>query len=157
MSRMIAANPLNMTWLGVGVLLVAGCSATDRQEAAQSTTEMTAAVSNKAAPTPPDPDTDLGFPADAQLAGRWTGPEGLYADVKPEGDGRYTVIMQYNLDSSGTFPARRVGNTLEMQRPDGPVSLSYGAGAETGMKWVAPGAHCLIAKVGEEAYCRPGL
>lgn len=115
---------------------------------------MTEAVGGPNLSSPDDPSTDLGFPADAQLAGRWTGPEGLYADVTPRGDGRYSIAMKYNLSDSGTFAARRVGDTLELERPDGRISLSYGAGAQTGMKWVAPGATCLIAIVGEEAYCR---
>ena len=64
--------------------------------------------------------------------------------------------MQYTLDDSGRFPARRDGDALVVQRPDGVVRLTYGAGAETGMKWVSPSAHCLIGKLGHEAYCRPG-
>lgn len=140
------------------ILLVAGCSAEDQQEANVASASMTAQID-----TPGNQvvsavnDSAVRLPADETLAGRWTGPEGLFADVTPQGDGRYAVAMQYTLDDTGTFLATREGETLVLNRPDGRVTLSYGAGAETGMKWVAPGAHCLIAKVGSEAYCRDAL
>lgn len=145
------------TGVSVAVLLLASCSANDRQQAASSSENMAAATSSGSPIESGGVTEGLGFPDDAQLVGRWTGPEGLFADIEADGVGRYTVAMQHTLDQSGTYPARRDGQSLVVERPGGPVRLTYGAGAETGMKWVAPGAHCLIAKVGQEAYCRPGL
>ena len=137
-------------------LLLLACSAEDRQEAAGASEAMSAQVSNGTVATAAGDLADEAsrLPGDERLAGRWTGPEGLTADIRPLGDGRYRVAMRYTLDDRGTFEAVRVGDTLVMQRPDGQVSLSYGAGAETGMKHIPPGAHCLIAKLGSEAYCR---
>ena len=137
-------------------LILAGCSESDRQQADASSDQMAAATGSVAAMPKSDVTEDGEFPGDAQLIGRWIGPEGLLADVRATGPGRYTIAMHYTLDLSGTFPARRDGQSLVVERPDGPVRLTYGAGAETGMKWVDAGAHCLIAKVGQEAYCRPG-
>lgn len=145
---------------GIGVaaiLLLAGCSASDRRQAESSSEEMAAATSSRPLIGSGRVTGGLGFPDDARLVGRWTGPEGLYADIRANGPSRFVVAIQYTLDQSGTYPARRDGRSLVVERPDGAVKLTYGAGAETGMKWVAPGAHCLIAKVGQEAYCRPGL
>lgn len=144
-----------MRALALGLFLVAGCSAQDQQQANMASDTVTAQIdttSNQAVSSVDD--SSVLLPADETLAGRWTGPEGLFADITPQGDGRYSVAMQYSLDKTGTFEATREGETLVLNRPGGRVTLSYGAGAQTGMKWVAPGAHCLIAVVGSEAYCR---
>ena len=144
------------------ILLLAGCGQTgDRAAAVQSEGAMTEAVSQGAGATRPRGDllADGGgsrLPEGAELAGRWPGPEGLFADIQPDEAGAYTVRMQYDLDHAATFEARRAGDALVLEgRPDGPVRLVRGSGAESGMKWMDPAADCLIARVGSEAYCRP--
>ena len=139
----------------LAVLLVGGCSAQDQREANVASAAMTNQVRTPQAEVASSlNDSSASLPDDPALAGRWTGPEGLFADITPQGEGRYTVAMRYTLDEAGTYEAVREGQTLVVNRPDERVTLSYGAGAQTGLKWVAPGAHCLIAIVGREAYCR---
>ncbi len=146
------------TGVSVAVFFVLiGCSASNQQQAGSSSANMAAATDFGPSFGSGGVTEGLGFPDDPRLVGRWAGPEGLFADIRANGPGRFMVAMQHTLDQSGTYPARRDGQSLVVERPGGPVRLTYGAGAETGMKWVAPGAHCLIAKVGQEAYCRPGL
>jgi hypothetical protein len=92
---------------------------------------------------------------DDPFAGRWTGPEGLYAQITPAaGAGRYQVEMQYTLDDKGTFTATREGDTLTLTRPEGPVTITRGDGDATGMKWLAGKQDCLIVIAGSEGYCR---
>ena len=141
--------------------LLAGCSAGDERQASAAGASMGGDVisngvgAGAADPVDPVEGDRTRLPPDDRLAGRWIGPEGLTADVTPLGGARYRIAMRYTLDDEGAFEATRVGDALLLQRPDGRVSLSYGAGAQTGLKWADPAARCLIAKVGSEAYCRP--
>lgn len=98
--------------------------------------------------------TDTDAEAD-RFAGRWTGPEGLFAQIAPAAAaGRYTVEMQYTLDDRGTFPARLEGDALILDRAGRRIALTPGTGDETGMKWLAGKRDCLVAIAGSEGYCR---
>ena len=142
-------------------LALAGCDLTgDNADADQSAAGMANSI---AAPATADRDKGvLDEPATgsggsmAELTGRWLGPEGTFAEIERTGRDAVRVTMQYDLDHRGTFAGTRVGDTIRLTgRPDGPVTLTRGSGAETGMKWVDPAADCLTAFVGREAYCRP--
>lgn len=143
------------------VLALLGCGPTgDEVEANRSAAGMANAVGGTTTASK-DMGT-LGEPASesrgamAELIGRWVGPEGLFAEVEPAAGNAVRVTMQYDLDHRGTFEGTVVGDTIRLTgRPDGPVTLTRGSGAETGMKWVDPAADCLTAIVGKEAYCRP--
>lgn len=98
-------------------------------------------------------DTDA--TAEDPFAGRWTGPEGLYADITPVTPaGRYTVDMQYTLDDTGKFAATRKGETLELTRGGKTITATRSNGDATGMKWLAGKQDCLTVIKGSEAYCR---
>ncbi len=151
-----------MRWLAspAAALALAGCNPTgDRAEADRSAAEMAGSVGGSAADRDKgvlgEPDTETGG-AMAELTGRWVGPEGTFAEIERTGRDAVRVTMQYDLDHRGTFTGTRVGDTIRLTgRPDGPVTLTRGSGAETGMKWIDPAADCLTATVGKEAYCRP--
>lgn len=92
---------------------------------------------------------------DDPFAGRWTGPEGLYAQITPAAaPGSYTVEMQYTLDDKGNFTATRDGDTLKLTRAGQAVTITPGSGDATGMKWLAGKQDCLIVIAGSEGYCR---
>ncbi|WP_147414331.1 hypothetical protein [Sphingomonas gilva] len=92
---------------------------------------------------------------DDPFAGRWTGPEGLYAQITPAATpGAYTVEMQYTLDDRGKFTATREGDTLKLTRAGQSVTITPGDGNATGMKWLAGKQDCLVVVAGSEGYCR---
>lgn len=101
---------------------------------------------------PPGNDTAQ---TDDPFAGRWTGPEGLYAQIAPAAaPGAYTVEMQYTLDDKGNFTATREGDTLKLTRKGQAVTITPGSGDATGMKWLAGKQDCLVVVAGSEGYCR---
>lgn len=92
---------------------------------------------------------------DDPFAGRWTGPEGLYAQITPAAAASsYRVEMQYTLDDKGNFTATRDGDALKMTRNGQAVTIKPGTGDETGMKWLAGKQDCLVVIAGSEGYCR---
>lgn len=149
-----------MRWVALIPLALAGCNpSADSADASQSAAGMADAVggssTNQVVRSVDDPVTEPEGPK-ADLTGRWVGPEGLFAEIGRSGGDTVRVTMQYDLDHRGTFAGTQVGDTIRlMGRPGGPVTLTRGSGAQTGMKWVDPAADCLTAIVGQEAYCRP--
>ena len=148
-------------WAALLPLALAGCNPTgDSAEANQSAAGMANSVggsttADRAGGTLDEPASETGGPM-PELTGRWVGPEGTFAEVERTGDDTVRVTMQYDLDHRGTFAGTRLGDTIRLTgRPDGPVTLTRGSGAQTGLKWVDPAADCLTAFVGREAYCRP--
>lgn len=144
------------------LLLLAGCGPTAQEDGAN----------NVAAAPPPvvenidDPDS-LGnaAPADVSAAalltdawvGRWTGPEGLFLDIQPAADGRaghYAIVNQDTLDRQGSYAGVAEGATIRMTRDGQSLTIRGGKGDETGFKYLAGKADCLIVRPGAEGYCR---
>lgn len=122
------------------------------------------ACSPRAAPSPtphgstsaaPSTTANLAAPAAApDYAGRWTGVEGMFLDVRPNPQpGRFSLTMQYDLDHRETVVARLAGDTLEFSRKGEVLTLRPTDGAATGLKYLAGKRHCLTVKSGE-GYCR---
>ncbi|MDC7675456.1 hypothetical protein [Asticcacaulis machinosus] len=84
-------------------------------------------------------------------AGRWTGPEGTWLEIKPL-NGAFEVAIQ-NLDGVRTFPAAFQQGGLAFTRDGVEHIIRAGSGADTGMKWLADKSNCLIVMTGE-GYCR---
>jgi hypothetical protein len=96
------------------------------------------------------------LPTDAWI-GRWTGPEGLFLDVKTDqpGSGRYALTIKADLDSAGDkYDGRAEGETIRFTRGASEQTIQVGTGPETGFKWLADKADCLIVVTGKEGYCR---
>lgn len=86
-------------------------------------------------------------------AGRWTGPEGMYVDVKPLGKSQFELEMQSNLDTKGTYSGSAEEHGIRFTR-NGEKFLLYRAnGDETGLKYLAGKKECLMVTSGE-GYCR---
>lgn len=157
---------LLLTLAGVPALLLAACSSptqdTSNDAGMVNAAEATGLPANDAAAMPAEPvlppsaaATNEIAAADDPFVGRWTGPEGLYADIAAGPTaGAYTVEMQYTLDDKGSFPATRQGDALVVTRGGETVRITQGDGDATGMKWLAGKSDCLVVKPGSEGYCR---
>jgi hypothetical protein len=85
--------------------------------------------------------------------GRWTGVEGLFAEIQPNGDGTYTLEMQSDLDTRGTYTGTSTPEGLAFERGGETLVLRSSNGAATGLKWLADKQDCLMVAAGE-GYCR---
>ena len=131
--------------------LLAGCSQDARDE------QRAAGAANAAANA-----LDLGATAEAALPTdawivRWTGPEGLFLDIRhaPGGaKGRYAIVNKDSLDRQADYQGIADGATIRFVRDGKDVALRPGSGEETGFKWLADKSDCLIVEAGKEGYCR---
>lgn len=106
------------------------------------------------APPPVVAEAEAPKPAAAEAwTGRWVGPEGLVMEIAAAGPGRYKVTNQYTLDARGVFAGRAESGVLLVERAGQVVRVRKGTGDETGMKWLAGKADCLVVGPGE-GYCR---
>lgn len=97
--------------------------------------------------TPQPPEVDA-------FAGRWAGPEGLFLQIDPQGEGEYRLTLKDSLDDQAEYTAEVTPTGLSFQRKGRTVIIHKGTGAETGFKWLAEKKDCLILVDGEEGYCR---
>ena len=111
-----------------------------------------------AEPTQPAPPSRPTAPSKvAGWVGRWTAPEGLFLDVAadPAGEGRYALTIKADLDSAGDrYEGHADGDTIRFTRNGAEQTIQAGTGPETGFKWLADKADCLIVVAGKEGYCR---
>jgi len=148
--------------IGAMALMLAGCNPASPPEAENAAANDIAATENETAMATTDDlvDANAGNAEAAETpaspaggwAGRWTGPEGLYLDIKPEGDG-FVLKMKYTLDDEGTFKGRAEGDGIVFERAGKQETLRAATGDETGMKWLAGKKECVMVAVGE-GYCR---
>ena len=89
----------------------------------------------------------------AAWAGQWTGVEGMYAKITPTEPGRYSLEMQSDLDTKGSYEGRDGATGIEFERGGETLTLTAGDGDATGLKHLAGKQDCLIVKSGE-GYCR---
>ena len=117
------------------------------------------------APSAPSPDEALPAPAAFDdstsrtavtdpWAGRWVGPEGLFLNIEPAGEGAYRLTLKDNLDSQAEYDAQVQGGGLAFVRKGETIVIRPGTGAETGFKYLADKTNCLIVVAGREGYCR---
>lgn len=86
-------------------------------------------------------------------AGKWTGPEGMYAIVKPLGKGQFKLEMQSDLDTKGSYSGNAEEHGIRFTRNGEKFLLYRASGNETGLKYLAGKQECLMVKAGE-GYCR---
>lgn len=89
----------------------------------------------------------------ASWAGKWTGVEGMYVTITPTEPERYSLEMQSDLDTMGTYVGRDSEHGIKFERGGEAFSLHRGNGEDTGLKYLAGKKECLIVKEGE-GYCR---
>lgn len=85
--------------------------------------------------------------------GRWTGVEGTYVDIRPDGSGGWTLEMQSDLDTKGTYAGTSTAAGIAFERGGETLVLRESDGAATGLKWLDGKQDCLMVAEGE-GYCR---
>jgi len=89
----------------------------------------------------------------AKWEGTWVGVEGMFLEVKPREPGQYSLIMQSDLDTYGTYDGVDSEQGINFTREDKVLSLRKANGDETGLKYLAGKKDCLMVMSGE-GYCR---
>lgn len=89
----------------------------------------------------------------AAWAGKWTGPEGMFATVTPAADGKVSLEMQSDLDTKGSYEGTATADGISFKRGEETLVLKKATGDETGLKYLAGKKDCLMVKSGE-GYCR---
>ncbi|PAL25674.1 hypothetical protein [Sphingopyxis sp. GW247-27LB] len=138
------------------LVLLAGCEKAEAPAPSETTTTTTEVpVESVPDETAADPEAD---PATAphrfaSWAGKWTGVEGMYVTITPTEPERYSLEMQSDLDTKGTYVGRDSEHGIQFERSGERLSLHRGNGEDTGLKYLAGKKECLIVKEGE-GYCR---
>lgn len=126
------------------LILLAGC---EKAEApAPSNTTMTEV------PVESGPTTDATHRF-ADWAGKWTGVEGMVVTITPTDPGHYSLDMQSDLDTKGTYVGSDSEHGIAFERGGETLSLTRASGDEIGLKYLAGKTECLKVKDGE-GYCR---
>lgn len=87
--------------------------------------------------------------------GKWTGPEGLFLEIKAGATpGAYALTLKDNLDTQADYPAQATGDMITFTRAGKTETIRAGTGAETGFKYLADKRDCLIVVANTEGYCR---
>lgn len=86
-------------------------------------------------------------------SGTWIGVEGMYVKITPLETGPYSLIMQSDLDTLGTYEGNDSEQGIEFTRDGKVLTLRAGSGAEIDLKHLAEKTDCLVVKSGE-GYCR---
>jgi uncharacterized protein (DUF2147 family) len=89
--------------------------------------------------------------ADIAYVGKWTGPEGTWLDIEPQGED-YRVTVS-NLDGPRDFVGKADVGGIRFTRDGQTFVIRSGNGEATGMKWLAGKKECLVVAPGE-GYCR---
>lgn len=89
----------------------------------------------------------------AAWAGKWIGVEGMYAEITPIENGTYTLTMQSDLDTLGTYTGMDTAEGIAFERGGKQLLLKAATGDETGLKYLAGKKDCLMVAEGE-GYCR---
>ncbi len=129
----------------VSVTLLGACKQAEPAPAAETATPAETATAPAETATP---SLDV-----AGWAGKWTGPEGMYATITPGADGKVSLEMQSDLDTKGTYEGTASAEGISFKRGEETLVLKMATGDETGLKYLAGKKDCLMVKSGE-GYCR---
>lgn len=139
-----------MMLIGAAALvLLSGCEKAEAPAPAEPTVE---------APVTTAPKSDTSDPTAAThrhagWVGKWTGVEGMYVTIAATGPGKYSLDMQSDLDTKGSYLGSDSERGIVFARGDQTETLSAATGDETGLKYLAGKKDCLKVKDGE-GYCR---
>lgn len=129
------------------LLMIAGCNkAATEQKQEDPTAGQDVVVPDEGASEEDNADT-------AAWVGKWTGPEGMYVDIKQTAEGKFSLEMQSGLDTKGTYEGSAEPDGITFKRGTETLTLKKSDGDATGMKWLAGKKDCLMVKTGE-GYCR---
>ncbi|MEJ7934781.1 hypothetical protein WG907_10985 [Sphingobium sp. AN558] len=137
---------------------IVGCGRPDDQRSAENIAVQTPSSEpvedNR---SPGNAGMDAPVPPTGSWVGRWTGPEGLFLDIRPAPNGKaghYALINKDTLDRQGDYSGVAQGTTIRFMRDGKDMTIRPGSGAETGFKYLAGKSDCLIIVPGQEGYCR---
>lgn len=89
----------------------------------------------------------------AEWPGTWIGVEGTYAKITLKKFGGYSLEMQSDLDTFGTYDGKNSARGIIFNRGGETLLLHAATGDETGLKYLAGKPNCLMVAEGE-GYCR---
>lgn len=89
----------------------------------------------------------------ADWAGKWIGVEGMFVEITPTADGAYSLTMQSDLDTLGTYVGKDADGGIAFERGGETLLLKPATGDQTGLKYLAGKTDCLMVADGE-GYCR---
>lgn len=98
------------------------------------------------------PEADPVYTYDGWI-GVWTGVEGMFVDIQPDGAGGWVLEMQSDLDTTATYAGVSTAEGIAFERDGQTLVLREGDGAATGLKWLDGKENCLVVAEGE-GYCR---
>ncbi|WP_336959767.1 hypothetical protein [Sphingobium aquiterrae] len=161
--RLVATSPLAI----IAALALTACSGSGQPAANNSVAVTNMTGNDMANVTAIAEDSDALTPAseaegNASLVsdswmGRWTGPEGLFLDIRAADDGtpgHYALTIQDTLDRKADYAGMADGKGIGFTRDGKAFSIRPGSGADTGFKYLADKKDCLIVQKGKEGYCR---
>lgn len=145
--------------VGLGIaLMLAGCGDPPTGGAGRnSVTVATPTVSTTVTPLPPPADAvqppASATPVTDAWIGRWVGVEGLVLTIA-RGDRPATYRLHIVLlDGANDYIGTAAGETIRFERDGEVQAIRHSTGDETGLKWLAGKADCLVIRPGE-GFCR---
>ena len=152
--------------VAASLLLLAGCSPTQNDNVidanAGATLNGAEPIDLPAPPAEDVPDTnatgngsaDAGIPLPTDAwTGKWVGVEGLALDInKLDTPGQYDLAVSL-LDGTNKYVGKADGDVIRFTRNGVSETIRKVRGSETGLKYLADKANCLMIKSGE-GFCR---
>lgn len=89
----------------------------------------------------------------ADWVGKWIGVEGMFVEITPIEGGGYSLTMQSDLDTQGTYVGSDASGGIAFERGGQQLLLKAATGDQTGLKYLAGKSDCLMVAEGE-GYCR---
>ncbi len=86
-------------------------------------------------------------------AGKWIGVEGMFIEITPTENGAFSLTMQSDLDTLGTYVGTDTQGGIAFERGGQRLLLKPATGDQTGLKYLAGKSDCLMVAEGE-GYCR---
>lgn len=86
-------------------------------------------------------------------AGKWIGVEGMFVEITPTANGGFSLTMQSDLETLGTYVGTDTQGGIAFERGGQQLLLKPATGDETGLKYLAGKSNCLMVAEGE-GYCR---
>lgn len=137
----------------IALALLAGCSgAPPAQPTAQQGSVDPVQATQAPGSGGDEPKIDAPIATDAWV-GRWVGVEGLALDIA-RGPTPGTYVLSVTLmDGTRRYEGTAMGDRIQFVRDGKTETIRKAIGAETGLKWLADKADCLMIRQGE-GFCR---